>query len=106
MAATERCRRRHRTCPRCGNSPLQLYRYFFLAFRLGVFLRLRRFAPCLFVRRHKLNRTYAKPACKVEQHDNRRVSQTAFEIADILLGRARPFGETLLSEALRPPQSR
>lgn len=47
MAATERCRRRYRTPPRCGNSPQQLYRYFFLAFRLGGFLRLGPFADSL-----------------------------------------------------------
>jgi hypothetical protein len=41
----------------------------------------------------------------VQRHD-RWIAQSAFEIADILLGHACNLGEGLLSEALLPPQSR
>lgn len=67
--------------------------------------RFRAFAPRFVIWLHKVDVTDAKGGRKVKQRDDRRVALALLETADILLGEARSFSETLLRKALLFPQS-
>lgn len=68
-------------------------------FSLG---RLRTLVACLLVRQHQINVVDAKGAGQMEERHNGWVASAPFEIADVLLCKARDFSETLLGETFLP----
>lgn len=64
------------------------------------------FISGLVIGHDQVDMTDTEGAGEMKKRDNRGVAQAPFEIADILLCHAGDLGETLLSEALLPPQPR
>lgn len=62
-----------------------------------------RFNQGFLVRRDQRDMIHAERLSELEQADDRRIAAAPFEVAQILLSEARPFGENLLCQALFVP---